>query len=277
MIRLSGESRYVTLGAVRAHYVVKGQGPPLLLFHGLGASVVAWRDNIGPLSDSFRVYAVDLPGHGDSGKPDIEYAPAEMVRFVAEFVHTLGLGRPAMAGNSVGGALGLMTAIRHPEIVSHLVLVASAALGTEVSGLLRLMAVPGLGDLLARSRAAAVRFYRREIFCDRALATQELVDELCRTRFMPGAPRAVTRLLRAGVGLRGVRGKFVLLDGLASLKIPVMVVWGAQDRVLPVAHAYRDLEAAPRARLQVFDRCGHWPQMEKASEFNSRVLEFVAA
>ena len=133
MIELPGESRYVTVAGVKTHYIVAGDGDPLLLFHGLGASVVTWRDNIGPLSKAFRVYAIDFPGHGDSDKPDIDYSADTFTRFALHLIDTLELDHPAIIGNSVGGALGLMIALGHPERVSGLVLVDSASLGKEIS------------------------------------------------------------------------------------------------------------------------------------------------
>ena len=126
MIGLLGESRWVDVDGIKTHYLEAGDGRPLLLFHGLGASVATWRDNIGPLAEHFRVIAVDLPGHGDSDKPDIDYDPWTLTRFVAGFIDKTGIERPAIVGNSVGGALGLMTALRYPNLVSGLVLASSA-------------------------------------------------------------------------------------------------------------------------------------------------------
>ena len=96
MIELPGESRYVTVDGIDTHYVIAGEGPRLLLFHGLGASVVMWRDNIGPLSNAFQVYAVDLPGHGDTGKPDFDYAADAIVEFIRDFSLALNLDRPGI-------------------------------------------------------------------------------------------------------------------------------------------------------------------------------------
>ena len=276
MIELPGESRYATVAGVNTHYVVAGEGPPLLLFHGLGASVATWRDNIGPLSRAFRVFAVDLPGHGDSDKPDIDYSVGALVRFTVELIDTLGLERPAIVGSSVGGALALMTALSHPGRVSRLVLVDSASLGKEVSIYIRLVSIPGLGELLESSRVGGTRFMLYNVFHDRSFVTQELLDEFYRSRRMPGAKEAVVKVIRNTVNLLGIRNEYVLLDRLAGLDVPLMLVWGAQDQILPVAQAYRAQRAAPQVRLHVFDQYGHWPQMEKASEFNSAVLEFLS-
>ena len=185
MIELPGESRYVRVGNIDTHQVVAGEGPPLLLLHGLGASVITWRDNIGPLSRAFRVYALDLPGHGDSDKPDIDYSADTVVQFLLGFVESLGIERPRMIGNSIGGALALITALRYPDLVDGLVLVDSGGLGREVPLYVRLVSVPGLGELLESSKVGGTRFMLYNVFHDRSFVTQDLLDELYRCRQMP--------------------------------------------------------------------------------------------
>ena len=275
MIELPGESRYVRVGNIDTHQVVAGEAPPLLLLHGLGASVITWRDNIGPLSRAFRVYALDLPGHGDSDKPDIDYSADTVVQFLLGFVESLGIERPRMIGNSIGGALALITALRYPDLVDGLVLVDSGGLGREVPLYVRLVSVPGLGELLESSKVGGTRFMLYNVFHDRSFVTQDLLDELYRCRQMPGAKEAVVRAVRNTVNLMGVRTQYVLVDALKSLDLPLMLVWGAEDRILPVSHAYRAAEAAPHARLEVYDGCGHWPHMERAADFNRAVVEFL--
>ncbi len=276
MIKLPGESRYVTVDGIRIHYVVAGEGRPVMLLHGLGASVVTWRDNIDALSESYKVYAIDLPGHGDSAKPDIGYAPDTIVECIGKLVNELGLERPAIIGNSVGGALAMMIAFRFPDLVSGLVLVGSAGLGREISLYIRLLSLPLLGTILESSKIGGPKLMLVNVFHDRSLATDELANELHRGRRMPGAKEAVVRVIRNTVSIGGVREHFVFTESLKRLKAPVMVVWGAQDKIFPAEHAYRASEAIEGAWVEVFDECGHWPHMEKADAFNSLVLRFLS-
>ena len=148
MSGLPGESRYIAVDGIKTHYVVAGEGRPLILFHGLGSSVATWRDNIGPLSRAFKVYAVDLPGHGDSEKPDIDYDPWTIADLMGKLAKDLVLERPIIIGSSVGGALGLMVTLKYPDLVSGLVLVGSAGLGKEISLYIRLVSLPILGLIL---------------------------------------------------------------------------------------------------------------------------------
>ncbi len=276
MIELPGESRWVAVDGINTHYVEAGAGRPLLLIHGLGASVVTWRDNIGPLAESFRVIALDLPGHGDSDKPDIDYAGPTIVRLIARFVGAIGIEKTAIVGNSVGGALGLMVALAHPNLVSGLILVGSAGLGKEISTYVKLVSVPLLGQLLESSKLGGTKFMLYNVFHDRSLVSPELLEELYRSRQMRGAKEAVVRVIHNTVNMRGVRDDFVLIDELKDLPMPTMVVWGAEDRIFPVSHAYRAADSSPQTVLKIFEECGHWPHMEKATAFNSAVTKFLS-
>lgn len=275
-MKFEGESRYVTVDGIKAHYIVAGKGPPLLLLHGLGASTVTWRDNVGPLSQHFRVYALDLPGHGNSDKLSIEYDSTRIVRLLVLTIKALGIEELAIIGNSVGGALALMIALRHPDLVSKLVLVNSAALGREITFYLRLVSIPFLGKMLEGSGLNGTRLMLKKIFHDPRFVTQDLIDELSRSRSSPGAKDAVVKVIRNTVNVMGVRQDYVLADELQSLGLPLLVIWGREDRILPVSHAYRASEEAPTASVHVFDHCGHWPQMEKANAFNCLVSDFLS-
>ncbi len=94
---------------------------------------------------------------------------------------------------------------------------------------------------------------------------------------MPGVKEAVVRTIQRAVNLWGVRRGYVFLDDLKRLKVSLLVVWGAQDQTFPVPHSYRASEATPRANVRIFERCVHWPHMEKAEEFNALVRDFLSA
>ena len=273
---LTGTSRYIKVGGFNIHYVEAGQGPPVLLYHGLASAVFTWRENMSVLSRHHRVLAFDLLGHGDSDKPDIDYNPWDVADIMGDAARQLGLTNAAVIGSSAGGSLGLMMAVNFPDLVSSLVLVGSSGLGKDVPPYIRLLSLTLVGSVLQSHRLGGTKQILQSVFHDRSLASRDMVDEMHRTRSMPGAKEAVVRTLRRTVSLGGVRDDYVLLDRLSKLRIPIMLVWGAQDRMFPVSVAYRASELAPAVRLEVFDQCGHWPHMEKAGEFNSLVLEFLS-
>ncbi len=272
---LPGKSGYVNVDGINTHYIAAGEGPPLLLIHGLGASVITWRDNIEPLSRSFRVYAIDLPGHGDTDKPDLDYKMETITKFVLQFMEVMGLDKVYYIGNSAGGAVGLQMAVDHPEKLHKLVLVDCAGLGRDISFYVRLVTLPFIGSLLESSRVGGPQFMLYNVFYDKSFVSDGLLQELYRSRQMPGAKEAVVRSVKNGMSLFGLRKKFLYLDKLKDLDVPLMVAWGAQDQIFPVAHAYVAAKAAPNIALKVFDQCGHWPHMEKADEFNSAVMDFL--
>lgn len=271
----SWESRYITVEGIQIHYLMKGKGSPLLLLHGLGASSITWRDNIGSLSENFQVYALDLPGHGDSDKPSIEYEPGRILRLIKLTIETLNMENPAIIGNSVGGSLALMMSLRYPNMISKTVLVNSSSLGKEINLYLRLISVPLLGSLLEGSGLKSTIRMLKNVFYDPSFITADLIDHLSRTRSSPGAKEAVVKVIRNSVNIGGVRDRYILSDRLQELKMPLLVIWGAQDRIFPVSHAYNAAATTNQVNIHVFEQCGHWPQMEKAEEFNSLVLKFL--
>ena len=188
------ESRYITVEGIQIHYLMKGKGRPLLLLHGLGASSITWRDNIGSLSENFQVYALDLPGHGDSDKPSIEYKPERILRLIKLTIETLNMDSPAVIGNSVRGSLALMMSLRYPNIISKTVLVNSSSLGKEINLYLRLISVPLLGTILEGAGLKSTLRMLKNVFYDPRFITEDLIDHLSRTRSSPGAKDAVVKL-----------------------------------------------------------------------------------
>lgn len=144
------EHNTVDLAGVRVHYVRAGQGPAVLLIHGLGSSWLSWRENIQPLAQAgYTVIAFDLPGHGDSGRAlGLDYHPAGGADLAGGLLRALDIPKAHLVGNSAGGLIAGLVALDHPQMVDRLVLVAAGGLGREVSWLLRLVSLPMAGELV---------------------------------------------------------------------------------------------------------------------------------
>lgn len=269
------EHRFVTVAGIRTHYVVAGSGPPVLLLHGLSANLMAWCRNIGPLAERHTVYALDLPGRGDSDKPDIDYSVPTGARFIREFMDTMGIRSGTLVGSSMGGILALRAAVDFPDRVDKLVLVAPAGLGRGMAWYVRALSLPLVGEVLEHPTTRGTLASLRSILFDDGLIQNGLVQAMHRTRQLPGAKQATLKMVRGGVGLRGLHGKWIMTAQLAKLDIPVLLVWGAQDRIIPVELARRAAQQSPEVSMRVFEQCGHWPHMEKADEFNQTVMEFL--
>jgi pimeloyl-ACP methyl ester carboxylesterase len=272
------EEHEQTVGGYRVYYQAAGRGRPLVLVHGIGGSSLNYTQNIAVLAQHFRVYAPDVPGHGRSEKPDARYEVEDAIPFIAAFIREV-CGEPAaLVGMSAGGLMCSLTAAAHPELVTHLVLVCSAGLGRNIDLSLRLLTLPVAWPIVesARPTPSGVRLSMRRVVHDPSCLSDDIVEQLCEDRARPGNARAMLVALRANVSVLGTRRWRRHLRALGRVAAPVMIIWGKQDRLIPVSHAYRAWRwLGKRARLHVLDRCGHWPPFEHPQEFNRLVLEFV--
>jgi len=262
-------------GIGRITYAQAGSGPPVLLLHGLGATHAIWRLNIPALAQDHTVYAPDLPGHGDSASPKLPYTLNFGVRFAAAFMDAAGLDKVALVGSSMGGLLALATAVRHPQRIQALALADPAGLGRELARPMRLASVPLIGPILA---ALEMRFrpgLLPSLFHHPDRIDPDMAAEINRMASAPGIRSTALNVLRHGVSLGGLKPSLVQLDGLRHLSCPVFIVWGAEDRIIPVAHTQLARQAMPSAQVHVLPECSHLPFIEKPQAFNSLLTNFL--
>ena len=269
---------YVEVGQVSTRFWRAGdEGSDVVLVHGLGGSVENWAENIGALAREHRVWALDLMGAGRSDKPAVSYSAGNLARFLTDFLDTQGLERVSLVGHSLGGGVSLQVAIRCPERVDRLVIVSSAGLGREIAPVLRACTLPIVGEMVIRpSRKGAARLLERLVH-DSTNVTDQIVDETRALLALPGARKALLSYLRDNVTLRGTRSDMVRFTcaNLHSITAPTQVIWGRDDPIVPLAHAYVARREIPGARLTVIDACGHIPQLECVAQFNTVVSEFL--
>lgn len=270
---------FVDVRGRRARYRVAGDGPPVLLLHGIGRSLRDWSEQQDLLADEYRTYSVDLAGFGRSEPLPGRHTLEALAGFAAEFLDAVGESGPVhVAGNSLGGAVAMRLSVDAPSRVRSLVLVNSAGFGREVTAALRVLAVRPLGKLLLRpSRATAMRT-ERALFFDRAFATADRVDHALELARQPHAARVMLETARGLGGLRGVREDWrrSLLDAVAAQKLPTLVVWGDRDLILPAMHLDAARARLPHAQTRLFTDTGHMPQIERAKEFHDLVTAFWA-
>jgi pimeloyl-ACP methyl ester carboxylesterase len=256
-------------------------GDPIVLIHGVGGWAENWRAVMPALAaHGHRVLALDLPGFGESERPKRvrHFGPEDAFypAFVVAAMDALGAGRAHVAGNSMGGAVAFMTAVTAPERVSSLVLVAPGGLGRDIAPFLRACAIPGFA-LLARlpHRRDAAHDVLRTCFHDPARITPELYDEAL--RYGEASFPEFVRALAAGVGIRGVRRSVreAWIARAPRYRGPVLVVWGREDRVLPVTHLEEVRGVIDRAEVHVIERCGHIAMAERPEEFLAVTLPFL--
>lgn len=279
-------SQFVEVGGMPLHYLTGGEGPPVLLIHGLGSSgSLEWRLNLQALTSRHRVIALDLPGFGRSAKPPIEYTVDFFVGRVAAFLAALDVPRLAVVGASLGGRVAVGLALQEPHRVARLCLVDALGFGRPRRHWAYMaMVVPGVGELMMRSVALGIRrlppqlvrrlwatYLRRPRRYARLLPDAHLRDARVLLR-EPGFRRAYLGTLRA-LARGHALGEHLLVDAeLARLQVPTLLVWGEEDRLFPPMHAREAAQRIAGARVEIFAGCGHTPQLEDAQRFNA-VLE----
>ena len=271
------EYKTVNVWGLNVRYVEAGGGPVVLLLHGLADSLLSWYCNIDALADAgFRVIAPDLPGSGDSDKPDhLEYDPNSAAEFIYDFCQELGIAKLSLVGNSAGGLISGLFALEHPEMVENMALVAPGGFGRRISWLLRAISIPVLGDLLYRPWLNRKIGITKHLFHRPAAVLEKLLPEMNRLKALPGARAAVLRSIRANIDLRGVRQGAYILERLKNSTVPLLTVWGAEDRVIPIEYSEDVQRELPDSTVRVIQQCGHWPQMEKPEQFNHMLISFL--
>ncbi len=274
------EVQYVTIHGHRRAYVKAGSGPALLLLHGLGCDHTTWEPVIGPLSRDFTVIAPDLLGHGLSDKPRADYSVGGYANGMRDLLTVLGVDRATVVGHSLGGGVAMQFAYQFPERTERLMLVAPGGLGPEVTRLIRAITVPGFHQALALLTAPGVRHVGaaglRALAASGLPATRDLdeVADIYESFRDPRARAAIRHVVRAAVDLRG---QVITMVDRAYLTeaMPMCVVWGRQDHVIPVSHATNAARVAPSARIEIIDDAGHFPHKDHPQRFVRALTDFV--
>ncbi len=273
------QDRYLEVGPdrIRIRYWDEGSGSPVLLLHGLGGAAEYWRRNVWALAEGHRTVAIDLPGFGRSQKQLPRVSPGYAVEFLMWLADALKIPRMHLVARSLSGYIALRFALVHPERLRRLVIVAGAGLGRELPLALRLLNVPLLGELLYRPTRWSLRIRERALYHEPAQVTDAWLEKLEILARQPGAKEFALRVVRMGSDLGGQRRQLYepLLHRLREIEAETLVVWGAQDRMVPLSHGYRLAAHLPRAQLRILDDCGHQPQIERVEEFNELVLDFL--
>ena len=251
----------------------------VVLLHGLADSLLSWYCNFDFLADAgYRAIALDLPGFGESDKPShLEYNPGSAADFVYGFCKKLGIEKLSLVGNSAGGLIAGLFALEHPSDVEKLVLVDSGRFGRKVSWLLQVISVPVLGDFIFQTKLNSMMGLRKRLLYKPPAVLEDLLPEMDRFKLLPCAGMATLRSIHASINLLGLRQQWHILDRLKLSDVPLLVVWGANDVIIPVSHAEIASQELPRCNVQVIPECGHWPQMEKSSVFNPIVTQFLSS
>jgi pimeloyl-ACP methyl ester carboxylesterase len=278
MANVGFEDLYTNVGNVNTRYWSAGEkGSTVILLHGVGCSVEFWERNIAALAREHRVFAVDIVGFGRTDKPEVVYTFELMADFVIDFMETMGIDKASLVGNSMGGAISLTVAAKTPKRVEKIILVDPVGLGRGQSPVMRLMALPVIGNVLTKPSRKGVLRQMQLCLYDPSQARDDFIDRLTAIGALPGNQRSFLSLLRVTSNILGVK-KGIVADfsaRLKKIKAPILMIWGRQDQILPLADGEAAVQKMANGRLHVMDRAGHLPQIDKPEEFNATVLDFL--
>lgn len=246
-------------------YLEAGTGPTVILLHGLGGSTQNWMYSIGPLSQQYRVIVPDQIGFGRSARPVINYRVRTYVDFLEQFYKALKIERATLVGNSMGGWIAAQFTISYPEKVDRLVL--ADATGYAPPAGFDYKSLYGLNP----STREGMKQLVAKIFFNKAFTTDDMINQFMAQRMIAGDGYTINSLIESVI-----RGEdFLESKQLQQIKASTLIVWGREDGLTLLAEGERFKQDIPHAKFVVFDRCGHFPQIEKAGEFNTAVLEFL--
>ena len=255
-------SENVRVGRLDVYYLTGGEGEPVIVIHGGGESGSAWLENVAELARYYQVYLPDLPGFGRSKAISERFELSSYVTFVEDFSRSLGLKHFHLIGHSLGGGIALHYALKCPHKIKRLVLVSSLCLGEEIALWSRIMSLP--------------IFYRivKKIIVSVFRAVGWLVKRL----HYPLGKVNPPSLLRMSIGqsIMTLKGQtMVLVNRLSELLVPTLVVWGANDNIIPVRHAYAAAELIPNCQVRVFQNSGHSVYKHRIREFSELMVQFL--
>ncbi len=274
------EARQVDLHGHRAIYRMVGDGPPVVLIHGMINSSRHWREVALRLADSYTVIAPDLIGHGDSPTPRGDYSLGAHAASIRDLLTAIGVERATIVGHSLGGGVAMQFFYQFPQRTERMVLISSGGLGREVSPALRGAAAPGSGALLALAAnrgalagldAVGAGLSRVSRQAGKNLRT---VARALRPLSRPGSRRAFRETLRSVIDSRGQ--KVSAADRLYLLEaVPTLIVWGERDHTIPLEHGRAAHEAVPGSRFETLPKAAHFPNLEDPESLAAVLHDFL--
>ena len=274
------EVQYLTIHGHKRAFVKAGSGPALLLLHGLGCDHTTWLPVIAALSRRYTVIAPDLLGHGKSDKPRADYSVGGYANGMRDLLTVLGIDKATVVGHSFGGGVAMQFAYQFPERTERMILVAPGGIGREVTPAIRAISLPGFQTLMGVATIPgllqAMKLALRGLSATGVSHARDLdeVAEIVQHLSDRKARAAITHVVRAVVDWRG---QVVTMADRAYLThaMPMCVIWGTDDAVIPVSHAQLASRMAPEATVEVIRNAGHFPHKDHPQRFVKVLNDFI--
>jgi pyruvate dehydrogenase E2 component (dihydrolipoamide acetyltransferase) len=245
--------------AGRLRYTKRGTADnAVLLIHGFGGDLDNWLFNADALAEAATVYALDLPGHGQSTKSVAEPTVAGLAKAVLGFMDTLKIDKAHLVGHSLGGAIAIEVARQAKGRVKSLTLINSAGLGPDIN-------MDYIDGFISSTSRRDLKPALENLFADGSLVSRQMVDDLLKYKRLDGVGDALNAL-KEGI-FAGGKQSADLRDALKSTGVPVLIIVGAEDKIIPVSHG----RSVTGAKVEVIEGAGHMPQMEQAGKVNGLI------
>ena len=273
------ELKFIDIHGERFAFYDEGKGEALLLIHGMAGSSATWRAVLPELAKKYRVIAPDLLGHGQSAKPRTDYSLGAFAVGLRDLLDELGVDSATIVGHSLGGGIAMQFLYQHPEYCRRLVLISSGGLGQDVGVILRLLSAPGaefVMPVIAPAPVVRVGNSVRGWLTSMGLRSPRGAEIWnAYSSFADPATRdAFLRTLRSVVDYRG-QAVSALNRLQLRAEMPTLAIWGEDDTIIPVDHAYAALEARPDCRVEVLPGIGHFAHVEAPAEVVVLIDEFM--
>jgi pimeloyl-ACP methyl ester carboxylesterase len=263
---------------LQLNYEIHGNGNPIIFLHGLGGSLYTWRHLIGPLAPHCRLILFDLKGSGQSPKPyDDKYSMFDQGELIYQFILQNDLHNVTLVGHSFGGGVALLVALRltqrHPCRLSQLILIDTVSYPQKLPGVIRMLRMPVLGWLGLHLIPDKTKVYNmmESLYYDDSKINWEDVEAYAAPLASPGAKYAFQQTARQIIpdNIDEITGMF------SRINVPTLIIWGREDKIIPLENGLRLHQAIRYSRLVVIERCGHDPPDEKPGEVVAAIWKFL--
>ncbi len=274
-VKQFARGKIIAVDSGKIHYIERGTGRPVILIHGFLYNTAMWDRNIHELSKNFKVYAIDLFGWGYSQRLDAkDYSFDRYSRQVIAFMNALRIPRASLVGQSMGGGISVYTAAHHPERIDRLILVAPAVIPYDLPLDARIFKLPFVGEFMLSLPGDSLLTdnLKNIFFFDTSRVTDEYAGEVLRPTHIKGTHAGALYMHRYMLVSPVVEKE---ADMLASMRKPILIVHGRDDRAVPLERSRELVKIWKSAKLVVFDKAGHCPHDEHAERFNRLALDFL--
>jgi pimeloyl-ACP methyl ester carboxylesterase len=269
------KGKFIKLDGHSTHYIEKGEGEPVILIHGFFYDSYMWNKNIDALADKFKVYALDLWGFGYSTREPMDYGYPLYADQLLKFMDALNIQKASLIGQSMGGGTSIFFSVRHRDRVNKVILVDAAGMPNPLPLIGKIANLPRVGEFLLGLKGD---FYRKMILgttfiYDKRFITESYLENVTRFHKIKGTTEVSLKILR--------KQFFHTLPDevhrLGEMDMPILIIWGRQDKAVPLERGEEMHNILRGSRLEIFDQAGHCPHDEKSQKCNQLAVDFLSS